>query len=38
MARRHISGRKHARTFNRNRRRTRAINSPTHVMRGGFRL
>jgi len=38
MARRHISGRKHGRKFNKYRNKTRAINSPQQAMRGGFRL
>jgi len=38
MKRRHMSGRKHGKRFNRARNRTRAINSPTFVMRGGIRL
>jgi len=38
MARKHISGRGHARKFQKRRNKTRAINMPMHVMRGGFRL
>lgn len=38
MARRHISGRKHGKKFGRAKRHTKAINNPSHVMRGGFRL
>lgn len=38
MARRNISARKHGRKFNKAKRRSRAINTPSHVMRGGFRL
>jgi len=36
--RRNISGKRHSRKFNKARRKTRAINSPQHIMRGGFRL
>jgi len=38
MARRNISGRKHGKKFARARRKTKAVNSPQHIMRGGFRL
>lgn len=38
MARRKISGRRHGKKFGRARNRTRAINTPNHVMRGGIRL
>lgn len=38
MKRRHISGRRHGKKFQRARNRTRAINSPAFVMRGGIRL
>jgi len=38
MARRNISGKKHARKFQRARNKGRAINSPGTVMRGGIRL
>jgi len=38
MKRRHISGKRHGRSFNKKRNRTRAINSPAFVMRGGIRL
>lgn len=38
MRRRHMSARKHGKKFNHARRNTRAINSPTFVMRGGIRL
>jgi len=38
MARRNISSRRHGKKFARARRRTRAINTPSHVMRGGIRL
>lgn len=33
-----MSGKKHARKFTKARKRTRAINSPQKIMRGGFRL
>jgi len=36
--RRNISGKKHARKFNKVRRRTKAINNPGHIARGGFRF
>lgn len=38
MRRRNISGKKHGRKFNNARKRTRKINSPAFVMRGGIRL
>lgn len=38
MRRKPMSGRHHARKFNRARRKTRAINNPRQIMRGGFRL
>jgi len=38
MKRRNISGRKHARKFTKSRRSSKAINSPSFVMRGGIRL
>jgi len=38
MRRRKLSGRKHGRRFQRARNKTRAINSPAFVMRGGIRL
>lgn len=38
MARRNISARKHAKSFNRTKRKGRAINNPQRIMRGGFRL
>lgn len=38
MARRNISGKKHARKFSKARRKSRSINSPQVIMRGGFRL
>lgn len=38
MKRRSMSGKKHGRRFNKARNRTRSINSPNHVMRGGIRL
>lgn len=36
--RRNISGKKHARKFNKARRRTKAINNPRGMARGGFRF
>lgn len=36
--RRNISGRKHAKKFNRTNKKHRAINSPGFSMRGGIRL
>jgi len=38
MARRNLSGKRHSRKFGRARRRSKKINNPTHIMRGGFRL
>lgn len=38
MARQRISARKHSRKFNKARKRTKAINSPSHFLRGGRRL
>lgn len=38
MRRNKIGGRRHARSFQKKRNKTRAINSPTMVMRGGIRL
>lgn len=38
MARRNMSARKHGRKFGRARNKTRRINTPSHVMRGGIRL
>jgi hypothetical protein len=38
MKRRPLSGKRHGRKFAKIARRTRAINSPSHVMRGGIRL
>lgn len=38
MRRQRLSGRKHGRKFQRARNRTKAINSPAFVMRGGIRL
>lgn len=38
MARRNISARKHGKKFARARSKTRIINSPRVVMRGGIRL
>lgn len=36
--RRPVNARKHARKFNKGARRTRAINRPRQIMRGGIRL
>lgn len=36
--RRKVSARKFSKKFNRARRKTRAINSPNSIMRGGIRL
>lgn len=38
MARRRISARKHGKKFAKARKRTKVINSPKVVMRGGIRL
>lgn len=38
MKRRHMSGKKHGRKFNKMRNKHKAINSPAFVMRGGIRL
>lgn len=38
MARFRMSAKKHSRKFAKAKRKTRAINSPSHVMRGGRRL
>lgn len=38
MARRNINARKHARKFSKARRRSKVINSPNFVLRGGIRL
>lgn len=38
MARKRISGRSYAKKFGRARRKSRAINSPNHILRGGIRL
>lgn len=38
MARRNITFKKHRRSFASKRRKTRAINTPNTVMRGGIRL
>lgn len=38
MRRSKLSGRRHGRKFQRARNKTRAINSPAFVMRGGIRL
>lgn len=38
MRRRQLNGKTHRRKFQRARNKTRAINSPTFVMRGGIRL
>lgn len=38
MARKRITPRKHARKFSKIRKKTKAINSPAFVMRGGIRL
>lgn len=38
MRRKRMSGRSHGRKFTKARRRTKAINSPGMVMRGGIRL
>lgn len=38
MARKNIRARRHARKFAKGARRTRRINQPSHIMRGGFRL
>lgn len=38
MARRNMSGRKHAKKFGRARRTTKAINQPKRVSRGGIQL
>lgn len=38
MARYNISARKHGKRFNKNRNKTKRINAPSQVMRGGIRL
>lgn len=38
MARKRMNARTHGKKFGKARKRTRAINSPTFVMRGGIRL
>jgi len=38
MARRNMSARKHGKKFQKGRNKSRAINSPGTVMRGGIRL
>ncbi|QXP07995.1 MAG: hypothetical protein [Arizlama microvirus] len=38
MKRRRLSARSHARKHNRTSRRSKAINSPAFIMRGGIRL
>lgn len=38
MRRRNISGKRHGQSFAKARRKTRAINSPSFIMRGGIRL
>jgi len=38
MARRNISAKRHGRKFNKAKNKTRKINTPNHVMRGGIRL